>query len=145
MREFALRTDSLSVHGQDEYPEKEVRVRRSVLAHQNTPLARDLCREYGAAVQRAADEATVLRYSLLVGKDLLKCFRRHLILDHGIYETSIERIHHRLAEHYPKKVDTLDALPELYLRPTPNRMQVLRVIALAGAAWEQWTREARRQ
>ncbi len=138
-REFIFRTDSVCVWGADTYPERSVTILPEVLAAQNSPDLGQLVATYRKRVAQATDGAELRTYSRWIGKDLLKSFRRNLILDHAVYDKTPAKIHRRLVEFYPVHRETMDLLLGLYEAPTSDAQKLLLALRMAETAMHEWT------
>jgi len=134
-RRFILSSDSVHLWGTDLYTLLEQRVSRRKLADMLTPDLQGIVSRYQEAVRELPgdDEAMLMQWSRWSGKDVLKCLRREALLAGGTYERTIAGIHRQLRVHMPGRIELLDALYELYVRPEPDRERILAVLGLAEA------------
>ena len=135
--ELILRTDSVSLFGEDHYPPGEVAIWNTELARLWTPDARAILRDYRSALANAdipADE--VNRYSRLTGKDMMKCFQIHVLLRYGLIERSVENVYRNLRTYLPQHGELFDRLWSLYRFPTSCREDVLAVLEACQSAMD---------
>ncbi len=136
-REFIFRTDSISLHGTDLYPDHELHVDNRDLAKLITPSLDQILTGYARSLTAATDPAVIRFMSRVTGKDTHKCFRAHLLLQRGIYERTIAEIRLQLVRYYPWHADLVDLLYGLYENPTTDK-------SFIGAAIEMTQKRADR-
>ncbi len=131
--ELIVRTDSFCLAGEDRYTAGEVTLPVAQLAALWHPDFDGILRGYETALRNPAlpgDE--VVRYTRLTGKDMLKCFQRRLLLEHGIYERDMERVYGALKHHLPEEAPLFDRLWTLYRHPTADRGTALAALEACG-------------
>jgi predicted nucleotidyltransferase len=140
-RVFIFKTDSISIHGNSLYSDDNVEITNTLLAKQNTPAIAPILTTYAKAVQDASDPKRIEQYSIWTGKDLLKCFRKYLILKYGIYESSIHSIYEQLITHFSQGTTLFKKLYELYSAPTVDKDMIMRIQEEASVLWERMEEE----
>jgi hypothetical protein len=132
-RRFVFASDSLSLFGVDAYTVTRQLWERQELAQLITPDLADLISSYGRAVAAtdANDSAGLRFYSRVIGKDILKCYRRTAILNGGTYERNIGNIYRQLLGYMPEKQALLGELYDLYAQPSDDRQRLLQVLNAA--------------
>jgi predicted nucleotidyltransferase len=126
-RQFVFAIDSVSLFGSDIYTSQSQTVDRQKLVEMVTPDLAEIVKSYRSAVQNTdeGNEHLLFFYSRLIGKDILKCFRRVSLLSGGEYERSIDRIYHQLLQYTPERRELLHELFDLYTDPSSDRQRLL--------------------
>ncbi len=127
--ELIVRTDSFCLTGEDRYTTGEVTLPVAQLADLWHPDIDGILRDYETALRNPtlpADE--VVRYTRLTGKDMLKCFQRRRLLEHGIYERDMEFVYEALRRHLPGDAPLFDRLWAMYCHPTAGRDAAIAVL-----------------
>lgn len=126
-RQFVFATDSIILFGSDTYTSECQRWDRRQLADLITPDLASIVLSYRSAMETANEENHQLLhfYSRLIGKDVLKCFRRIALLRGGQYERSIDGIYRQLLSYAPEHKEILAELYRLYVHPCDDRRRLL--------------------
>jgi predicted nucleotidyltransferase len=126
-RRFVLTTDSVTLFGSDHYVAKQEIWDRRQLADMVTPDLAGLVISYRSALEKAGDEnGEILSfYSRLIGKDILKCFRRVALLRGCPYQRNIGRIHEQLLQFAPELKEVVEELHDLYVHPSDDKQRLL--------------------
>ena len=135
-REFIFRTDSVCVWGADDYTAGEVTISATSLARLTTPDLDKLAAGYWQQLKGPINGEELGRFGRSVGKDVLKCFRKFLVLRFGIYRKSATDIHTQLVMYFPNDKETFDCLLRLYERPVERREELLRIVKMAQASYQ---------
>jgi hypothetical protein len=116
---------------------------RQQLADLVTPDLTDLVMSYRSAVEKTSDEnCEVLSfYSRLIGKDILKCFRRIALLCGGQYERNIGRIHEQLLQYAPELREVVEELYELYIHPSDNKQRLFKALDSVETRYSMTSRD----
>jgi hypothetical protein len=80
-----------------------------------------------------ADELSQLCRS--VGKDLLRCFRKYLLLRLAIYRKGTRDIHDQLVMYFPKENETFDHLLRICEQPLERREDLLDLLKTTNEAF----------
>jgi uncharacterized protein len=134
LREFILQTDSICLWGADVYSATEKRIAKSTIARLTTP---DFDRIVAGSRQRlkgSLDGQELGQFGRLVGKELLRCFRKYLVLRLGVYRKSTTDIHNQLVRYFPEKGETFNCLLRLYEQPVERKDELLEILKMAQAS-----------
>ena len=126
-----LQTDSLVLVGGDGFGRAPVRLEARELAEIWDVRLPAIVPGYTDAVRRAADEASLRRWSRLVGKDIMKCWRTRLLEEHGVFPRSITDLYAELIGRWPEVSDHFATLWKLYRYPTENRREIQDALLVA--------------
>jgi len=135
-REFIFRTDSVCLWGADDYTAAEVTISNTSLAKLTTPDFGRLMAGYRQQLKGPMNNDELGRFGRSIGKDLLKCFRKYLVLRLGVYRKSAADIHAQLLMYFPKDKETFDCLLRLHEHPVERRDELLRIVKMAQASYE---------
>jgi predicted nucleotidyltransferase len=129
-RQFVFATDSVSLFGSDIYTSQCQTWNRQKLADLVTPDVEDILTSYRNALKRANgdDRKLLCFYSRLIGKDILKCFRRIVLLRGGQFERNISKIYDQTLQYVPEWKQVLQELHELYVHPSDDRQRLLKAL-----------------
>lgn len=129
-RRFVFAIDSVSLFGSDIYTVQSQKVERQQLATMVTPDLTQILQSYRNAVESTDEdnEKLLLSYSRIIGKDILKCFRRIALLRGGQYERNIGKIYHQLLQYAPEQQELLHKLYDLYATPSYDKQRLLKVL-----------------
>ena len=127
--ELIIRTDSVSLYGSDKYTVKEYQISNTELAHLwNIDFDSIIISYRRKLISSEISELEIKKYSKFTGKDIMKCFRRRLILDYGICDRRIDMLYGSLKRYLPEHSVLFDALWGLYRYPNDNIDAILRVM-----------------
>jgi len=127
-RNLVFKTDSISIYSTDLYTERFAEIDSKVLASCTTPNLTTLIDEYRTGINTTKDEKKLKQFSLWIGKDILKAFRKRLILEKGIYEVSAKKIHAALIENYKEDESVFNELLECYLNPLTDATELNKIL-----------------
>jgi hypothetical protein len=136
VRELIFRTDSILIWGDDDYSATEATVPVVTLARLCTPDYSKLMAGYRQQLKNSMNDDGLRRFGRLVGKDLLKCFRKHLILHRGVYRKSPQEIHSQLVMYFPDQSETFNCLLRIYERPVERKDELLQIVKMVQLSWE---------
>lgn len=133
LREFIFQTDSICLWGTDVYSATEKRMAKSSLARLTTP---DFDKTISGYRQRlkALESQDLGEFGRSVGKEMLRCFRKYLILRLGVYRKSAADIHNQLVTYFPEKAETFNCLLRLYEQPVERKDELLEILKMAQAS-----------
>jgi len=125
-RKFVLITDSVVMFGEDDLPGPPYSVTTEALIAMVTPNLQEITAGYQDEVARLddADNAAILKYSRLAGKDSLKCLRPIALRQCLPYERSVEGIYLQLRDLLPEHAELLAELWALYMAPSSDRSRI---------------------
>lgn len=135
-RELIFRTDSVCVWGADSYSETETRVSNVSLARLTTPAFNGLMAGYRQRLKGTLNEDELGRLGRSVGKDLLKCFRKYLVLRLGVYRKSPADIHGQLVMYFQDSRETFDCLLRLYEQPVARKEELQEILRMAQVSYD---------
>jgi predicted nucleotidyltransferase len=135
-RELIFRTDSICIFGTDDYSSTETRISNTTLAKLITPDFNSLMSGYRQRIKSSIDGEELGKFGRSVGKDVLKCFRRYLILHYGVYRKSASDIHTQLAMYYPEHIETFNCLLRIYEQPVERQDELLQILKMAQTSYE---------
>ncbi len=135
-REFIFRTDSVCIWGADAYSATETKVSNVSLARLTTPDFNKLMSGYRQRLKGSLNTEELGRFGRSVGKDLLKCFRKFLVLRLGVYRKSVTDIHNQLVMYFPEKSETFKCLLRIYEQPVERKDELLEILKMAQASYE---------
>jgi len=136
VREFTFRTDSICIWGADDYSSAQTRMSNTALAKLTTPDFNGLISGYKQQLKGSMNGGDLGRLGRSAGKDLLKCFRKYLILYRGIYRKSANDIHGQLMLCYPDHGETFNCLLRIYDQPVDRKEELLQILKMAQASYE---------
>lgn len=127
--ELILRTDSISIYGNDEYTVDEYQILNTELAKLWDINIDTIIHTYkNHLLYDNLTHNEIKRYSRLTGKDLMKCFRKRVLLEHGVLERTVERIYLSLKKYIPEYSFIFDSLWDLYQFPKDDIEKIVIVI-----------------
>jgi len=141
-REFIFRTDSVCIWGVDDYTVSEVTISNTALSKLTTPDFNKLMAGYRQQLKGPMNTEELGRFGRSVGKDILKCFRKFLVLRLGVYGKSAADIHNQLLMYFPKKREIFDCLLRLYEQPVLRRDELLQILKMAQTSYETFEQES---
>ncbi len=131
-----LRTDSVVVAGTESFSRETVRIDADELATLWSVRLSSIVPGYLEAVHRATDSSVLRRWSRLVGKDIMKCWRTRLIEEEAVFYRSIEELHKELVRRWPAARGHFDALWMLYRYPTHEKRKIEDALRGAEAIYQ---------
>ena len=141
-REFIFRTDSICIWGADDYMVADVTMSNTALSKLTTPDFNKLMAGYRQQLKGPMDMEELGRLGRSAGKDILRCFRKYLVLRLGVYRKSATDIHSQLLMYFPQKKETFDCLLRLYEQPVERRDELLQILKIAQASYESLEKES---
>jgi len=141
-REFIFRTDSVCIWGVDDYTAADVTISNTALSKLTTPDFNKLMAGYRQQLRSPMNMEELSRFGRSVGKDMLKCFRKYLVLRLGVYRKSAADIHNQLLMYFPQKKETFNCLLQLYEQPVVRRDELLQILKMAQASYESFEQES---
>ena len=135
-REFILRTDSICVWGSDGYSATETKVSNASLAKMTTPDFNRLMAGYRQRLKGTLNKDELGQFGRSIGKDLLKCFRKYLVLRLGVYRKSAPDIHNQLVMYFQDNSEVFNCLLRLYEQPVERKEELLEILKMAQASYE---------
>jgi hypothetical protein len=135
-REFIFQTDSVRIWGADVYSATETKVSNASLAKLTTPDFNRLTAGYRQRLKGSLDEEELGQFGRSIGKDVLKCFRKYLVLRLGVYRKSATDIHNQLLTYFPEKSETFNCLLRIYEQPVKRKEELLEILKMAQASYE---------
>jgi hypothetical protein len=141
-REFIFRSDSICVWGEDTYVKTDIRMSNVALAKLITPDFDKLLSGYRQRLKNPIQAEELGQLSRSVGKDILKCFRRFLVLKLALYKKSAVDIHDQLVSYFPQETDTFDRLIAIHEQPIARREDLLDVLRSAAESFRRMEKNA---
>ena len=135
-REFIFRTDSVCIWGADLYSATETKISNASLAKLTTPDFNRLMAGYRQRLKGSLNKEELGQFGRSIGKDVLKCFRKYLVLRLGIYRKSATDIHNQLLMSFPEKSETFNCLLRIYEQPVERKEELLEILKMAQASYE---------
>ena len=135
-REFILRTDSVRIWGADVYSATQTTVPNVNLAKLTSPDFSKLLAGYRQRLKGSLSKEELGQFGRLIGKEVLKCFRKHLILRLGVYRKSATDIHNQLLMYFPGNSETFNCLLRIYEQPVERKEELLEILKMAQASYE---------
>jgi hypothetical protein len=135
-RELIFRTDSVCIWGADLYSATETKVSNASLARLTTPDFHRLMAGYRQHLRDALNKDELGRVGRSIGKDLLRCFRKYLVLRLGVYRKSTADIHSQLLMYFPEKSETFNCLLRICEQPVERKEELLEILKMAQASYE---------
>jgi hypothetical protein len=136
LREFIFQTDSACIWGADNYSVAEKRITKSDLAKLTTPDFNKLMSAYRQRLKSSQNSQELGQFGRLIGKDVLRCFRKYLVLRLGVYRKSATDIHGQLATYFPEKSETFNCLLRLYEHAVDRKEEILEILKMAQASYQ---------
>ena len=140
-REFIFRSDSICVWGTDAYPKADIRMSNVALSKLVTPDFNQLLSGYRQRLKAPIHGEELEHLCRSVGKDVLKCFRKYLILKLAVYRKGTIDIHDQLIAYFPEATDTFDRLLRIHEQPV-EREDVLDVLRSASESFKKLEKTA---
>jgi len=134
-REFILRTDSICVWGADSYTSTETKLTNSSLAKLTTPDFNSVIAGFRQNLKGSLNAEQLGHLGRLIGKGLLKCFRKYLILKFGVYRKSAADTCNQLLMYFPNKSDLFNYLLRIHEQPAERKEELLEILKMAKAAY----------
>jgi len=135
-REFVFRSDSICVWGTDAYPKADIRMSNLSLSRLVTPDFDQLLSGYRQRLKAPIHGEELEQLCRSVSKDVLKCFRKYLILKLAVYRKGTIDIHDQLVMYFPDATDTFDRLLRIHERPV-QREDVLDILRSANESFKK--------
>ncbi len=135
-RELIFRTDSVCLWGTDAYSATATKVSNVTLAKLTTPDFNKLMSGYRQHLKGPLDKEELGQFGRSVGKDVLRCFRKFLILRLGIYRKSATDIHNQLVMYFAENSETFKCLLRIYEQPVERKDELLEILKMAQASYE---------
>ncbi len=127
--ELIIKTDSINLYGEDKYTVSEYSIMNTELADLWNPNIDFVLHNYRNKLMSInMSDTEIAKYSRLTGKDVMKCFQRRVVLEHGFIERTIEKIYINLKKYIPDHSGTFEKLWRLYRLPTSNKEVIMTVI-----------------
>jgi hypothetical protein len=133
--EFILWTDSVCVWGADSYTSNEAKVSNVSLAKLTTPDFNSLIAGFRQRLRGTLNTEELGQLGRLIGKEVLKCFRKYLVLRFGVYRKNISDICNQLLMYFPKYSETLSCLLRIYEQPVERKEELLEILKMAQASY----------
>ena len=134
LQEFIFQTDSVCIWGADVYSATEKRMAKSSLAKLTTPDFNKIVSGYRQRLKGSLDSQELGQFGRSVGKEILRCFRKYLVLRLGVYRKSTTDIHNQLVTYFPDKSETFNCLLRLYEQPVERKDELLEILKMAQAS-----------
>ncbi len=135
-REFIFRTDSICIWGADAYTATETKLSNASLARLTTPDFNRLMAGYRQRLKGSLNEEELGRFGRVIAKDILKCFRKYLVLRLGVYRKSVTDIHSQLLMYFPEKSETFNCLLRIYEKPVERKEELIEILKMAQGSYE---------
>jgi len=136
-RDFIFRSDSICVWGDDTYIKTDTKMSNIALAKLVTPDFDKLLSGYRQRLKNPIQAEELGQLSRSVGKDVLKCFRRFLILKLALYKKGAIDIHDQLVSYFPQETDTFDRLLSIHEQPIQKREDLLDVLKSCAESFKR--------
>jgi hypothetical protein len=136
-REFIFRSDSICIWGDDTYRNTDIRMSNIALAKLITPDFDKLLSGYRQRLKNPIQAEELGQLCRSVGKEVLKCFRRFLILKYALYKKGAIDIHDQLVSYFPQETDTFDRLLGIHEQPVQRREDLLDVLRSATESFRR--------
>ena len=137
-REFIFQTDSVCIWGADVYSAVETKMSNASLAKLTTPDFNKLMSGYRQRIKGSLNSEELGQFGRSVGKEILKCFRKYLVLRLGVYRKSATDIHNQLVMYFPERSETFNCLLRIYEQPVERKEELLEILKMAQAAYESF-------
>lgn len=134
-REFIFRTDSVCIWGADGYSATETKLSNAALARLTTPDFGRLMAGYRQRLKGSLNNDELGQLGRSIGKDLLKCFRKYLVLRLGVYRKSAADIHSQLVMYFQESGETFNCLRRIYEQPVERKEELLEILKMAQASY----------
>jgi hypothetical protein len=140
-RAFIFRSDSICVWGDDAYLKTESRMTNVALSKLVTPDFMQLQSSYRQRLKAPIHGEELGRLCRSVSKDVLKCFRKYLILKLAVYRKGTADIHDQLVTYFPQEIDTFDRLLKIREQPV-EREDLLDILRGASESFKRLEKTA---
>jgi hypothetical protein len=137
LQEFIFQTDSVCVWGDDNYIKTDLKMSNVVLSKIVTLDFNGVLSGYRQRLKNPIHNEELGQLSRTVGKDVLKCFRKYLILRRAVYRKSAFDIHSELATYYPEERIAFDRLLRIYEQPVERREDLLDILRSANESFRR--------
>ena len=107
---------------------------KSSLAKLTTPDFNKMVVGYRQRLKGSLNSQELGQFGRSVGKGILRCFRKYLILRLGVYRKSTADIHNQLVAYFPDKSETFNCLLRLYEQPVERKDELLQILKMAQAS-----------
>ena len=141
-RDFIFRTDSICVWGDDTYAKTDTKMSNIALAKLVTPDFDKLLSGYRQRLKNPIQAEELGQLSRSVGKDVLKCFRRFLILKLALYKKGAVDIHDQLVSYFPQETHIFDRLLGIHEQPIQKREDLLDVLRGCAESFKRMEKAA---
>jgi len=138
-REFIFRSDSIRVWGNDTYAEADIRMSNVALSKLVTPDFSQLLSGYRQRLKAPIHGEELGQLCRSVSKDVLKCFRKYLILKLAVYRKGTIDIHDQLVTYFPEETDMFDRLLRMHEQPV-EREDLLGILRSASESFKRMER-----
>jgi len=140
-REFIFRSDSICVWGDDAYPKTDTKMTNVALSKLVTPDFIQLQSGYRQRLKAPIHGQELGQLCRSVSKDVLKCFRKYLILKLAVYRKGAIDIHDQLVMYFPQETDTFDRLLKIHEQPV-EREDLLDILRGASDSFKRMEKTA---
>jgi hypothetical protein len=141
-REFIFRSDSICVWGGDTYAKADTRMSNAALSKLITPDFNELLSGYRQRLRNPIHAEELAQLCRSAGKDVLRCFRKYLILEPAIDRKGATDIHDQLVTYFPKETDTFDRLLRIHEQPVERREDLLDILRRASESFRKMEKTA---
>ena len=141
-REFIFRSDSICVWGDDMYAATDMRTSNVALAKLVTPDFDQVLSGYRQRLKNPIHAEELGQLCRSVSKDVLKCFRKYLILKLAVYRSGIADIHDQLVTYFAVETDLFDRLLKIYEQPLEKREDLLDILRSASESFRKMEKTA---
>jgi len=135
-RDFIFRSDSICVWGADAYPKADTKMTNAALSKLVTPDFIQLQSGYRQRLKAPIHGEELGQLCRSVSKDVLKCFRKYLILKLAVYRKGTIDIHNQLVMYFPQETDTFDRLLKIHEQPV-EREDLLDILRGASESFKR--------
>jgi hypothetical protein len=141
-REFIFRTDSICIWGADAYFATETKISNTSLASLTTPDFDRLMAGYRQRLKGSLNKEELGQFGRAIGNDVLKCFRKYLVLRLGVYRKSATDIHNQLLMYFPEKGETFNCLLRISEQPVERKEELLEILKMAQTTREGFEKDS---
>jgi hypothetical protein len=135
-RDFIFRSDSICLWGDDSYLKTDSRMTNVALSKLVTPDFIRLQAEYRQRLKAPIHGEELKQLCRSVSKDLLKSFRKYLILKLAVYRKGTIDIHDQLVMYFPQEADTFNRLLKIHEQPV-EREDLLGILRVASESFNR--------
>lgn len=136
-REFIFQTDSICLWGEDNYTKTDLKMSNVILSKLVTPDFNVLLSGYRQRIRNPIHDEELGQLCRAVCKDVLKCFRKYLILRRAVYRKSVLDIHNELITYYAEERVTFDRLLRIYEQPVERREDLVDILKSANESFRR--------